>query len=189
VLKQLVPVEPQERQPLTWSWLYLFSVFFAYYVIRPIRDEVGVASGVNNLRGSPRSCDAGDQPAFAALVARAARQIHQHHLSVLHAEPARLPRALQSTTGKRPPVGRVLHLDVGLQSVLCPFWQFMVDVFSANKAAALGFWRAPPPSAAFSIGVTATTADGWYSPPTVSIALLKSACSREAPERDRRSSA
>lgn len=37
------------RQLVLWAWLYLFSVFTAYSIIRPIRDEAGVAGGVSNL--------------------------------------------------------------------------------------------------------------------------------------------
>ena len=33
-----------------WCWLYIFSVLSSYYIMRPIRDEMGVAGGVNNLQ-------------------------------------------------------------------------------------------------------------------------------------------
>ena len=35
---------------LGWCWLYIFSVLSSYYIIRPIRDQAGVAGGVNNLQ-------------------------------------------------------------------------------------------------------------------------------------------
>ena len=34
---------------LGWCWLYIFSVLASYYILRPIRDQMGVAGGVNNL--------------------------------------------------------------------------------------------------------------------------------------------
>jgi AAA family ATP:ADP antiporter len=34
---------------LLWCWLYIFAVLSSYYIMRPIRDEMGVAGGVNNL--------------------------------------------------------------------------------------------------------------------------------------------
>jgi len=40
---------PGEGRRVAWAWLYLVSVFSAYYIIRPIRDEAGVAGGVANL--------------------------------------------------------------------------------------------------------------------------------------------
>lgn len=42
-------VRPHERRALGWSLLYIFSVLSAYYVLRPIRDEMGVHGGVQNL--------------------------------------------------------------------------------------------------------------------------------------------
>jgi AAA family ATP:ADP antiporter len=44
-----VAVEPHELAAVAWSWLFFFSVLTAYYVIRPIRDDMGVAGGVENL--------------------------------------------------------------------------------------------------------------------------------------------
>jgi AAA family ATP:ADP antiporter len=48
-LRALVAVRSQEVAALGWSWLYIFSVLSSYYIIRPIRDQMGVAGGVNNL--------------------------------------------------------------------------------------------------------------------------------------------
>ena len=42
-------IRTEERQTVIWAWLYVFSLFLAYYVLRPIRDELGVAGGVRNL--------------------------------------------------------------------------------------------------------------------------------------------
>lgn len=44
-----VEVKPNEIKALAWSWLYVFALFLAYYTLRPIRDELGVAGGVKNL--------------------------------------------------------------------------------------------------------------------------------------------
>jgi AAA family ATP:ADP antiporter len=35
---------------LGWCWLYISSVLASYYILRPIRDQMGVAGGVNNLQ-------------------------------------------------------------------------------------------------------------------------------------------
>ncbi len=34
---------------LGWSWAYIFSILAAYYVLRPIRDQMGIAGGIENL--------------------------------------------------------------------------------------------------------------------------------------------
>lgn len=46
---QFLNVRPKELKTLAWSLLYVFSLFVAYYLLRPVRDELGVAGGVNNL--------------------------------------------------------------------------------------------------------------------------------------------
>lgn len=48
-LRRLVDVRGHEVAAVAWSWLFFFAVLTAYYVIRPIRDEMGVAGGVGNL--------------------------------------------------------------------------------------------------------------------------------------------
>lgn len=48
-LQRLINVKPEEVKALMWGWLYIFVLFIAYYVLRPIRDELGVAGGVENL--------------------------------------------------------------------------------------------------------------------------------------------
>ena len=46
---RLVDVRPGEGRALAWSWAYIFSILAAYYVLRPIRDQMGVAGGLENL--------------------------------------------------------------------------------------------------------------------------------------------
>jgi AAA family ATP:ADP antiporter len=45
----VVPVEPKELPALFWSFLYFFCVLAAYYILRPVRDEMGVLSGAHSL--------------------------------------------------------------------------------------------------------------------------------------------
>lgn len=49
-IKRLVNVEAEEVQGLFWSFLYFFSLLCSYYIIRPMRDEMGIAGGIENLQ-------------------------------------------------------------------------------------------------------------------------------------------
>jgi len=49
-LGRLAQVRPGEAPVLGWAWLYIYSVLSSYYIMRPIRDQMGVAGGVNNLQ-------------------------------------------------------------------------------------------------------------------------------------------
>lgn len=48
-LGRLIEVRPGEVPALGWSWAYIFSILAAYYVLRPIRDQMGIAGGIENL--------------------------------------------------------------------------------------------------------------------------------------------
>jgi AAA family ATP:ADP antiporter len=50
LLRRVIDVRPEEVAVLFWCWLYIFAVLSSYYVMRPIRDQMGVAGGVNNLQ-------------------------------------------------------------------------------------------------------------------------------------------
>ncbi|GJE27500.1 NTP/NDP exchange transporter [Methylobacterium organophilum] len=49
LLRRLVDIRPGEGRALAWSWAYIFALLAAYYVLRPIRDQMGVAGGLENL--------------------------------------------------------------------------------------------------------------------------------------------
>jgi AAA family ATP:ADP antiporter len=49
VLQTLAGVRPDERAVLALSALYLFLVMGSNFILRPIRDQMGVAGGVDNL--------------------------------------------------------------------------------------------------------------------------------------------
>lgn len=48
-LNRIVEVKPGEARALLWSFAYFFFLLAAYYVLRPVRDEMGIAGGVKNL--------------------------------------------------------------------------------------------------------------------------------------------
>src|SRR5437867_7362887 len=50
LLNRVIEVRPEEVAAVGWSWLYIFAVLSSYYIMRPIRDQMGVAGGVNNLQ-------------------------------------------------------------------------------------------------------------------------------------------
>ena len=49
MLQKIVAVKPEEVRALALGFLYYFLILSSYYVIRPIRDDFGVAGGLENL--------------------------------------------------------------------------------------------------------------------------------------------
>src|SRR6202045_5457875 len=50
LLFRIIDVRREEVPVLFWCWLYIFAVLSSYYIMRPIRDQMGVAGGVHNLQ-------------------------------------------------------------------------------------------------------------------------------------------
>jgi AAA family ATP:ADP antiporter len=48
-LSWAVPATRQERAAALWSFGYFFALLAGYYVLRPLRDQMGIAGGVKNL--------------------------------------------------------------------------------------------------------------------------------------------
>ena len=77
MLARVVAAQPHEMRALLWSFAYFFCLLAGYYVLRPVRDEMGLASGIKNL---PWLFTAtffvmlAVVPVYGALVARLPRQ-------------------------------------------------------------------------------------------------------------------
>lgn len=76
-LRNAVGAREGEGAVLLWSTAYYFLVLCAYYVIRPIRDDIGAASGAEKLAWLFTGTLAGmllAHPLYTALVSRLTRQ-------------------------------------------------------------------------------------------------------------------
>ena len=49
LLSRLVPVRREEMTAMLWSFAYFFLLLCSYYVLRPVRDEMGIQGGVEKL--------------------------------------------------------------------------------------------------------------------------------------------
>ncbi len=49
LLNRLAHVQPGEWAAVLWSFAYFFCLLCSYYVLRPVRDEMGIQAGVGNL--------------------------------------------------------------------------------------------------------------------------------------------
>ena len=77
LLRRLVLLEPGEAPALLWSTLYFFLLLFGYYLLRPVREAIGIARGADKLpwlMTGTLLAMALANPAFAALVSRLPRR-------------------------------------------------------------------------------------------------------------------
>ncbi len=49
IIKRVVRVEPAEVVATLWSFGYFFCLLCGYYILRPVRDEMGIQAGVEQL--------------------------------------------------------------------------------------------------------------------------------------------
>jgi AAA family ATP:ADP antiporter len=140
LLSYLIKVRPEEARALAWSWLYIFSVLASYYIIRPIRDEMGVAGGVENLpwlfTGTLLGMIAVNPP-FAALVAKLPRV---RFISLAYrffmANLLLFVLLLTAATAEQNIwIGRIFFIWTSVFNlfVVSVFWALMVDVFSSEQ--------------------------------------------------------
>jgi hypothetical protein len=50
LLGRLVQVRQGEATAMLWSFAYFFCLLCGYYILRPVRDEMGIQGGVENLQ-------------------------------------------------------------------------------------------------------------------------------------------
>src|SRR5262247_744148 len=76
-LARVVAARTEEVRALLWSFAYFFCLLAGYYVLRPLRDEMGIAGGVRNLQHLFTATFVvmlAAVPAFGAVVARLPRR-------------------------------------------------------------------------------------------------------------------
>lgn len=50
ILLKTVQIKPEEIRAVIWSFSYFFALLCSYYIVRPMRDEMGILGGVENLQ-------------------------------------------------------------------------------------------------------------------------------------------
>ena len=117
----MVNVRPGEARALVWSFAYFFCLLAGYYVLRPLRDEMGIAGGVRNLQWLFTATFVvmlAAVPVFGAVVARLPRKRFVplvYHFFVLNIAVFWL--LLTFDFRKSPRRARVLRLDQRVQPV------------------------------------------------------------------------
>jgi ATP:ADP antiporter, AAA family len=173
-LRRAVPATPQERSVALWSFAYFFTLLAGYYVLRPLRDQMGIAGGVKNL---PWLFTATfltllvAQPIYGELVARLPRVRFipiVYHFFVAN---LLLFWGLLTFDLEKVIVARVFFVWVSVFNLfaVAVFWSFMADLFTAEQGKRLfGFIGAGGTAGAL-LGPVVTI---WLSAPLGPVNLL-----------------
>lgn len=138
MLQRLVKAESAELPALRWSFLYFFCLLSSYYILRPVRDEMGIQGGVQNLPWlftATFFAMLAAVPLFGWLTARYPRRlvlpvVYWFFIGnlVLFFIAFQLPAI-------RPLAAHLFFVWVSVFNlfVVSVFWSFMVDLFSDEQ--------------------------------------------------------
>jgi ATP:ADP antiporter, AAA family len=162
-LHKVVVVRPNEVQALSWSFAYFFFLLASYYVLRPLRDEMGIAGGVKNLQWlflATFLVMLAAVPLFGAVVAKLPRR--RFIPLVYHFFVANIAIFwLLLTFGvARQEIARVFFVWISVFNLFAVsvFWSFMADLYSSEQGKRLFGFIAAGGSAGVLVGPALTIA-------------------------------
>ncbi len=137
-LERAINVRDEEVRALLWSFAYFFCLLCAYYVLRPVRDAMGLAGGVRNLQWLFMATFLTmlvAVPLFGAIVAKFPRRLFLpgvywffiFNILIFFAALQYKPWEIYSA--------RVFFVWVSVFNlfVISVFWSFMADIFSNEQ--------------------------------------------------------
>ena len=136
--QRMVPATARERGAALWSFAYFFTLLAGYYVLRPLRDQMGIAGGTRNLPWLFTATFVSllvAQPLYGALVARLPRV--RFIPIVYHFFVANLALfwLLLIFDVEKVIVARVFFVWVSVFNLfaVAVFWSFMADLFTSEQ--------------------------------------------------------
>ncbi len=137
-LARVVAVRPGETRALLWSFAYFFCLLAGYYVLRPLRDEMGVAGGVRNLQWlftATFLTMLAAVPVYGAVVARLPRKRFVPIVYHFFAANIAVFWLLLTLDVERLIVARVFFVWISVFNLFAVsvFWSFMADLFAAEQ--------------------------------------------------------
>ncbi|HET6369165.1 MAG TPA: MFS transporter, partial [Pseudomonadales bacterium] len=158
---RLLAIRPGEGRAALWSFAYFFCVLASYYVLRPVREEMGVATGVERLpwlfTGTFAAMVAA-VPLFGLLAARFPRRtllpvVYAFFIVCILGLFALL-RGVGAPAWA--PAAFFIWLSVFNLFVVSVFWSFMADVWREEQARRLFGFIAAGGSAGALVGPAVT---------------------------------
>jgi AAA family ATP:ADP antiporter len=140
-LARLVKTEPGEGIPLAWATSGFFFLLAGYYVIRPLRDELGVSAGGDALNWLFLGTLAGTflvNPLFGALTSRVPRRVFVplvYHVLAASFVAFLFPLTFLSGPA-RTAVARFFFVYASVFNLLTVslYWGFLADLFRPGPA-------------------------------------------------------
>lgn len=138
-LARAVRAQPGELPGLSYAFVYFFSLLCAYYILRPVRDEMGIQGGIEQLQWMFTGTFAVmllAVPLFGWAVARYPRRRLLPALYYFVVVNLLLFYALFQSEWARPWIARAFFIWVSVFNlfIVSVFWSFMADLFDNAQA-------------------------------------------------------
>jgi AAA family ATP:ADP antiporter len=162
-LARVVAVRPEESRALLWSFAYFFCLLAGYYVLRPLRDEMGIAGGVRNLQWlftATFLVMLAAVPVFGAVVARLPRKRFVPLVYHFFVANIAVFWVLLTLDVEKVVVARVFFVWISVFNLFAVsvFWSFMADLWQSEQGKRLFGFIAAGGSAGALLGPTVTVA-------------------------------
>lgn len=137
-LMKWLKLEPGEGVAVAWAFAYFFLLLASYYILRPLRDEMGIAGGIAKLpwlfTGTFIAMLAA-VPLFGFITARLPRQRFLPLVYGFFILNLLLFYAAFQVDGWREVMARTFFIWASVFNlfVVSVFWSFMVDLFSSAQ--------------------------------------------------------
>jgi len=138
-LQRVVRLRPGEGTRLRWAFLYSFSLLCSYYLLRPLRDEMGIRGGIGELHWvftGTFFATLAAAPLFAAAAARFPRKTLLPVVYLFFFVNILLFFGLFRLEIAGTAVARAFFIWTSVYNLLVVsvFWSFMADLYSAAQA-------------------------------------------------------
>lgn len=160
-MSRFADIRPEEIRATLWSFLYFFCLLAAYLILRPLRDEMGIAAGRDTLQylfTATFFVMLAASPLYAGLVAKMPRQkfiplIYRFFILNIAIFWALLFFKIEVTW-----TARVFFVWVSVFNLFAVsvFWSFMADLFATEQGKRLFGFIAAGGTAGTLLGSTLT---------------------------------
>ena len=140
--KQLASFEPGEARVAVWACIYYFCLMCSYFIVKPIRDEMGVVSGVENLQylfTATFIVMLIIVPVFGWISTRYTREKFLPYVYIFFIANILTFYILFKTGFTQVYIARAFYVWVSVYNlfVVSVFWSFMSEIFSSAQAGRL----------------------------------------------------
>lgn len=141
-MQRLTSFEPGEARTALWACIYYFCLMCSYFIVKPVRDEMGVVSGVDNLQylfTATFVVMLVIVPVFGWISTHYAREKFLPYVYIFFIANILAFFILFKTGLTQVYIARAFYVWVSVYNlfVVSVFWSFMSEIFSSTQAGRL----------------------------------------------------